>query len=216
MVILVDAYNLLNQVFTKVKHQGERRRNQLIQQLGYYQKKRLGKIKEIIVVFDAGPLGHATREVKGGITVIFSGQRSCADEWIIEYVRKNKDKEILVVTLDRKLIEACRQKNVSSMKVHDFYDIVKEEILENVVYELTNNELSGQTNKFDKNEYCKIEEFVDNKAMDILMDEYCMQIPRKDECKNDSFTGKNIRSGNPRKLSKKEKKRDSKVKKLKS
>ena len=74
MIILIDGYNLLKQVFPHIRGKLDAQRKFFVQQLGFYKHKKAKDIKDIIVVFDGGQLSHATREVWDGIVVIFSGQ----------------------------------------------------------------------------------------------------------------------------------------------
>ena len=117
MIVIIDGYNLLKQIFPGVKHTLDKQRTAFIQQLAYYKSKK-PQISEIIVVFDAGPSNHATRTVKSGIVVIFSGVKSSADNWILHFVERNKGKELLVVTLDRALKEACHTFHADTLDVY--------------------------------------------------------------------------------------------------
>ena len=63
MIIIIDGYNLLKQVFPRVKRKLDKQRKKFISQLGYYKKQKLETIKDIIVVFDGGFFNHATREI---------------------------------------------------------------------------------------------------------------------------------------------------------
>lgn len=127
MIIVVDAYNLLHQVFPHAARLPEAKLRQFIQQLGRYQKLRG---QEIVLVFDSGPLLHATREVRSGIAVVFSGQKQSADEWIVDFVERHRGKELLLVSRDRKLIEACAPFGCDAVDVVDFYRIVMQAIFE--------------------------------------------------------------------------------------
>ena len=109
MIVIIDGYNLLKQVFYKVKGKLDAQRKHFIKQLGHYKSKKGDGIKEIIVVFDGGHFRHATREIHSGIVVVFSGQKSSADQWIAEYVEKHKGKEFLLVSKDRELISKCKK-----------------------------------------------------------------------------------------------------------
>ena len=75
MILVIDGYNLLKQIFPGIKESLEKQRLQFIRQLSYYKSKKTD-IKDIVVVFDAGPSSHATREVRSGIVVVYSGQKT--------------------------------------------------------------------------------------------------------------------------------------------
>src|SRR5579862_3602860 len=101
MIIVIDGYNLLKHIFLSDKKSFEKQHQIYIRQLAYYKHKKQAEIKDMLIVFDAGPERHATREVKSGIVIIFSGQKSSADAWITDYTKRHKGQEILVVTTDK-------------------------------------------------------------------------------------------------------------------
>ena len=129
MIVVIDGYNLLKQLFPG-KNCSDKQRNIFIRQLGYYKIKKTKEIKEIIVVFDAGPFAHASREIKNGVTIIFSGQKSNADNWIIEFVERKKNEELLIITMDRRLIEACGRGGARALSSLDFYHVMQKCILD--------------------------------------------------------------------------------------
>ena len=136
MIIVIDGYNLLKAIFPRVKGKLDKQRDQLIRQLGFYKKQKSDTSKGIVLVFDGGRISRATREVRAGVVVIFSGQKMSADDWIIDYVERNQDKELMLVTRDRGLIAQCRKHNVEVLKVMDFYHIMQTRLLEGVESDL--------------------------------------------------------------------------------
>jgi predicted RNA-binding protein with PIN domain len=128
MIIIVDGYNLLKQLHPKSKENLEYHKKVLLRELGVYKKIKGEAIKDIIVVFDGGSLHHANREVHHGIVMLESGYKRSADDWIIEYVDRYTNEEILVVSMDRALCLACEQHKAFSMGVFDFARAVKEVI----------------------------------------------------------------------------------------
>jgi predicted RNA-binding protein with PIN domain len=124
MIILIDGYNLLKQIFPLKKHILDAQKNLFIQKLGAYKNHKNAQIHEIIVVFDGGASTHATRTVKYGIVILYSGIKSSADDWIIDFTTHNKTKELLVVTLDRKLRDIVQNNNADCMSVYDFYTLM--------------------------------------------------------------------------------------------
>jgi hypothetical protein len=217
LIIIIDGYNLLKQIFPKVKGKLDKQRKQFIELLGFYKKKKTKEIKEIIVVFDGGFFRHAEREIKLGVVVVFSGQKSSADEWILNYVQNNKEKQILLVSMDRELISKSNRFKVDNIKVFDFYKIIQNTVLV--------DELSGFYDKNMQDFLYKFEdkldgfqdvqdgfEHKDNKALDLLMKQYSFGI--ETVSKDDSYKELNSRKSKGQKLSKKEKTIYKKIKKL--
>ena len=213
MIIVIDGYNLLKQVFPRIKNQLEKQRQQLIHQLGYYKTQKAKTIKEIVLVFDAGPFGHATREIRSGIVIIFSGQNSCADTWIIDYIERSKSKEILLITRDRKIIESCKQSNVHSMGVFEFYDIVKNCFLEEIEQQFPTENNNGNIQKYKQIE-SNTPQNINNKALDLLMEEASLEISKDKDDEDLPNLKRRKKAGKTHTLSKKEKRRYSKIKKL--
>jgi predicted RNA-binding protein with PIN domain len=125
MIVLIDGYNFLKQIYPGIKGCLEISRDIFIKNVGQYKKHKKG-ITEIVVVFDAGPFSHAIREIKHGVCIIFSGQKSSADDWIVHYTFKHKEREIAVVSRDKALLDACNKKNTTGIDVFEFYKIMQE------------------------------------------------------------------------------------------
>ena len=212
MVIVIDGYNLLKQMFPRVKGQLDKQRHNFIKQLGVYKKCKKDSIKEIIVVFDGGLLGHATREIHSGISVIFSGQKSCADEWIIKYVNKNPSKSLIIVTLDKELIEQCKRDNVDVVNVFDFYNIVNNALREDIELNLKKS-VKYDVQKYDFDNFDNIDgdQKVKNQTLDLLMEQVAIDKYKKEK---DSLDTNERKKGKSHKMSKKDRKRYSKIKKL--
>ena len=208
MIILVDGYNLLKHLFPREKGKLDKQRDQLVRHLGFYKKRKSGGIKEIIIVFDGGRESRATREVRQGIVVIFSGQKASADDWIAKYVERTPTEDLLLVTRDRGLIARCRSPRLESISVVTFYDIVKETIFEELEEELSKEHESIKKYKHDNNHSNNHE--IQSEALDLLMS----QTPLEEYKKEDILEDKNKRKGTPRKLSKKEKKLRDRLEKL--
>ena len=212
MIVLIDGYNLLRQVFPKLRGKLDKQRKLFVKQLGIYKRIRSEGIAEIIVVFDGGLFGHASREVSGGIVVIFSGQKSSADEWIINYTQKHKGKELLLVSLDRKLKDSVKIFGCDSVDVFDFYNIVKRTVRDNDENKFSSSELYGELIKYDDGDSYLDSKFegLDNEDLDLLMDESTLNFKdgKKDIYSDETFKGKR------KKVSKKVRKLMSKLKKL--
>ena len=130
-------------------------------------------IQEIIVVFDGGEFGHASREVRSGIVIIFAGQKSNADNWILNYVEKHNGQDILLVTLDRKLTEECERFQTQSIDVFEFYNIVKNCLLENV--EPQTSDRSELQIYDDSQTLEELQTGIDRKALALLMQQASFQ-----------------------------------------
>lgn len=209
MIIVVDGYNLLKQVFPREKGKLDIHREQLIRQLGFYKKQRADKVKEIILVFDGGYQARATREIRHGVVVIFSGQKRSADEWIIDYVERNKEKEIMLVTRDREIIDTCRKYGAEPLHVVDFYDIVQSRLLELVEQEMTRDSSQATHSSATKYEHKHSARQIESEAPDLLMEQAPLDAYKKDD--EPPVERKKGKSHRP---SKDEKRRMKKIKKL--
>ncbi|MBD3231090.1 hypothetical protein GF322_00345 [Candidatus Dependentiae bacterium] len=208
LIVIVDGYNLLRAVFYKVKGKLTEQRNHFIKQLGHYKSKK-NEINEIIIVFDGGYFRHATREIHNGVVTIFAGQKSSADDWIINYIKKNKQYQILLVSRDRQLISKCENYGADAIDVEEFYELVQSSILEDVSSKQKINDL---VKKYEKNIYVDDKLNSNDKILDLLMEEtqidsFLEEKERyeKNDVKNNKKKGK---------LPKKEKKIYKKIKKL--
>jgi len=217
MIIVIDGYNLLKQIFPHVKGRIDKERNAFIRQLGYYKSKKPKDIKELIVVFDAGPFGHATREIHEGVTVMFSGQKSTADDWIIEYADSHKGMDLLVVTMDRKIIQACEKSGATTLGSLDFYGIMQSFLLDEAAQSFSTQEVMSDTKtispveKYEREEDEFLNNKIDQKALDLLMEQSSFLVGKQDDV--DLDRGKSRKSASS-KLSKKDRQLLSKVKKL--
>jgi predicted RNA-binding protein with PIN domain len=148
MVIIVDGYNLLKQLYPKNKENLELQKKMLVRKLGAYKKIKQESIKEILVVFDGGSLVHALREIHAGVVVLESGYNRSADDWIIEYTERYKNQEITIVSMDRALCVSCEKNGAFSMGVFDFIHVVNAVIKDTHHSEVPNDDLDGATHKF--------------------------------------------------------------------
>ena len=207
MILIIDGYNLLKHIYPRVKGKLGKQRDELIRQLSFYKKKRSDGIKDIVIVFDGGQWGKATREIINGVVVVFSGQNRSADDWIVDYSERNSGREMMLVSRDRELIKLCREYNVEPFGVSDFYDLLQNALLEEVKSDLSVSSSSDFVEKYDKE---SANEDIDSEALDILM----AQTSFHDYEKEDSFLEGHAKKGKSRMLSKKEKKLIKKIKKL--
>lgn len=212
MILIIDGYNLLKQIFPGVKNNLDKQKNAFIQQLAYYKAKKGADITEIIVVFDAGPATHATRTIKSGVVIIYSGIKSSADNWILHFAENNKHKDLLVISMDRALCNTCKEFDVDTMDVYEFYKILQTNILDQALQQST---MPEQTS-FEKYEPVDLEEIehssVDHTALDLLMEQSSIQMHGQ---KNDAHDKPSTdRKGKSITLSKKERRILVKLKKL--
>jgi len=206
MIILIDGYNLLKQLFTGHKQILDAQKAIFLRQLSAYKQLKIDTTLDIIIVFDGGPSTHATRLIKNGITIIQSGTKQSADDWIIDFTVRNKNKAITVVTLDRALKNATKFNNADSMDVHIFYTLMTGALQTShvsITYKTDNNLTVYENIDLDDmiNPY--------KQHADSLMTEASLFIDKKEE----TYSLK-PRAGNGQSLSKTEKQFVKKIKKL--
>ncbi|MBS1988407.1 NYN domain-containing protein [Candidatus Dependentiae bacterium] len=217
MIVVIDGYNMLRQIFPGDKGKLDPQRKYLIQQLAHYKNYKKNEISDLIIVFDAGPLHHATREVHKGVVVMFSGQQSNADEWIINYAKKNKNREVIVVTKDRGLIQECSKYHAESIDGSSFYQLVYNAIAEQsnntntLLYDEKIKKFEPIQSLYDE-EFSEAETQTNKQALDFLMQQASVFTPKKDPIVEQNTP--RSRKGAAQSLSKKEKKIYAKLKKL--
>lgn len=212
MILLIDGYNVLKQAFPGSKNVLDKQRAAFINQLAYYKLKKVATITDIVVVFDAGPLLHATREIRGGVVVIFSGQKSSADDWIAQYAEKHRNKDILLISSDRKLGDVCQRYGVKTMPAQEFYAIVRDVLSHDAEY--TNEQINQAPDlqKYGPSDYADNDDIpgYDTHTLDQLMVQACDGVPKKDVMESKVTK----QQGNAKMLSKHEKKIVGTLKKL--
>lgn len=204
MILCIDGNNFLRWCQPVKQGITETQKKNFVRQLAAYQKAK-SSINQIILVFDSGPFGHATREVHSGIVVMHSGQKSSADHWILQFVEREKGKEILLVSNDRSLNDAVCKKGGRVTNCQDFYGFLRDALggAELIVA----GSISGNLIKYQHEE--ESDEFGDRVVIDALMEQSSRRCLQKDEV---MVQKKRISSG--QKLSKLEKKTDKALKKL--
>jgi len=212
MIVVIDGYNLLKQIFPGVKGSLEKHRSLFIQQLAHYHGKKAKEISELVVVFDAGPSTHATREVKSGVVVVFSGTRSSADQWILEFVERKKGQEILVVTLDRALRKSCEQLGADTLSVYDFYTAMQRILLEEAAAVFTAKDHQVGLEKYEDLDADMWDANVGKtQALDLLMEQASVGIAKDEDGGDNRINSKRSKSYTP---SKQERRLAAKLKKL--
>ena len=210
MIVLIDGYNFLKQIYPGVKGCLEVLRDVFVKNVGRYKKQKKG-ITEIVVVFDAGPFSYAKREIKHGIGIIFSGQKSSADDWIAHYTFKHKEREIVVVSRDKALLDACNKKNTTGIDVLEFHKIMQEALSnDGILIEKKNaHDVLQKYNGFEENGGSRN---VEGEHFDDLMEIYSSNerlLKLKDN--TEKVDDRKIKRN---KLSKKNRQKNKKIKKL--
>ncbi len=124
MIIVIDGYNVLKQSLKKIEI-ADQAKNQFIAQLNRYGKK---KNHAIVVVFDGGMSIWPDTEKIGIVTVVHSGTRESADDYIKRYLDEHKNKELLLVSTDRAIGQHAWDLGIESLDAIDFYMLLQEEI----------------------------------------------------------------------------------------
>jgi predicted RNA-binding protein with PIN domain len=188
MIVIIDGYNLLKLIHGP--NVSEMQRSACANLLGRYVKKRQHKV---IMVFDAGPCIYPMQEKKHGITVIYSGSFQSADDTIVKFVQDNAQKEILVISADRELLQQVEQLKAHTLEPLVFYAKVREVCTVSDKTEAV--QADGSVIKFtimyDDENYADVDE--------IMYEAAYMKIPEKD---NSDYTSSSIKKND---LSKKEK-----------
>ena len=123
MIIVIDAYNMLRSVPPHGRTVTESERKQFLDQLANYAKK---KGHKVVVVFDAGPYEWPHKERHKGVYTIYSGVHRSADDYIKEYLEKQKTGDLLLVSSDRDVIQWAQHLSIPSIGAFHFYQLVQE------------------------------------------------------------------------------------------
>lgn len=121
MIILIDAYNFIKSISAH-KFVDDRVIQSWIVTFQNYMKLRGNKI---ILVFDAGPFFYQTRDVHGGVEVIYAGHEKTADDVLKIWIERNAGQDILLVTSDRQIRDHALNLSVVSISSQDFYKVFK-------------------------------------------------------------------------------------------
>lgn len=189
MKVIIDAYNVLHQV-VKHDHIGQQERKHFINQLNAYAKKK-GNV--VVVVFDGGPFLFPSTSHYKGMTIIYSGPKDSADAMILRYIKEHVEHAMVLVSSDRELCRAAQYYHVESIDAKDFYYNIMEPDQKSL------SKVKEQAIKTGKAE----------SVVDILM----MQVSVKKKLEDIEDPALDRRSP-ANKLSKKERKRMHKIKKL--
>lgn len=117
MLLLLDGYNILK----KIKHPSfisDAERKNFIKKLNNYAHQ---KKLSLLVVFDGGPFVWPLQEKISAMTsVVYSGTRQSADDYIKNYIEQHKNNDILLISSDRELITHARRNSINSLDSHTF------------------------------------------------------------------------------------------------
>ncbi len=207
MILLIDAYNILKRIYSG-QYISESQKGMFVNQIiKYCSLGGTNKNLKAIIVFDAGGNTYPDIESRANVTVVHSGSRINADDYIKEYIEKNRNKaEFLLVSSDRELKKYAQKFNIESVGGYEFYQMVTQN-------EHENKNLSTKKIKIIKKELLEDEEGSENSELDKLMERSAGIKFEKidlDEIENSAST----RSSNSKRPSKQDRKLLKIVKKL--
>lgn len=192
MKLIIDGYNLIKNIEPH-EHISENRRLEFINRLIRYARK---KNIKIVIVFDGGDFSFpSTEKADKLVKVYYSGYKETADEVIKDYIDKHKEKGFMLVSTDNELRSYAKLHGIESLSSADFNKILSEAEGTSVNVLKSNDTLHKTTSQ-------------ENPELDILMEEASKKIIKKQE---DVEKG---RESSGFKLSKKERQKKQKLKKL--
>lgn len=123
MIIVIDAYNVLKRVIaTEISH---REREQFISQMGKYARR---KGHAVVIVFDGGDSSRPEVTNRNYTQVVYAGYKMSADDYIQEYIQKNRHKELVLVSSDRVLCSWADAHGIASIDSALFYSILQQKV----------------------------------------------------------------------------------------
>ena len=93
MILLIDGYNLIKNVLG-VSSITSKDKSDFIRKLDSYAKQ---KNHKVILVFDGGGYSFPFTEKIGLVKVIYSGYKQSADDFIKNYIKENKNQNLLLL-----------------------------------------------------------------------------------------------------------------------
>ncbi|MBA3751567.1 NYN domain-containing protein [Candidatus Dependentiae bacterium] len=186
MNIVIDGYNMIKQVLKKVMI-SEKEREQFLTRLDSYARR---KNHTLHVIFDGGPYDRPTREKRKGLTVVYSGRKSSADDVIKSYIEEKLLSVMLIVTTDRHLNAFARNHGLDSIDSIDFYAFM--------------NDVSMPVLGFKKapGKAHKLNELEESTELDTLMQEGSSVLFYKDEENEEAYDASKKKSRHEKKIQK--------------
>jgi uncharacterized protein len=119
MPYLIDGHNLIGQL-PDISLDDPNDEAMLVQKLsGFVARTR----KKVVVVFDGGLPGGASRLSTSGVKVVFASHLSNADKIIIERVQKSTNpKNWIVVSSDNEVLSVARRYQMQTVRSTEFVD----------------------------------------------------------------------------------------------
>lgn len=108
MLIIIDGYNLLKQLYT-CNQISLKERKLFIQDLQRYAIK---KNHEIQLVFDGGSTSFMVKEYYQKVTVIYPGIGKSADDYIIDYCNDHFYTMMIVISSDKAMLKQIENKHL--------------------------------------------------------------------------------------------------------
>lgn len=195
MILLIDAYNLLKQLFGK--EISDMQRVAYIGILNAYAKI---KHHSIVLVFDGGLFDYSIREKQGNILSIDAGRNRTADEVIMEYIDEHKAQDMILVSSDRELTNYASKHGIVAVDSPVFDKYVRQALEKSQEKMVPTLQKAHKIHPEDKDE-----------ELDVLMQEASQMVVQKPE---DDAAHKQVSRRKGAVLSKKERKIMSKLKKL--
>src|ERR1700735_5565234 len=117
MIIVLDSYNILKQVFAPDQVHEAVRKSFINKLIKYAHEKN----HYMVIVFDGGPHKFPHKAVGKKIEVIYVGTLQTADDYIKDYIQKHQSKDLLLVTSDRELVQFAGRYQVQVVPGDTFY-----------------------------------------------------------------------------------------------
>ncbi len=181
MIVFVDGYNVMKIIFSGRGEQFHKEKNLFIKSIGAYLHEKKASITQLIIFFDGGGSVHMTREVKNSVVIMHAGTRMSADDAMVEAVEKYRQKELVVVTNDRKLIARIHAiySNAIFMESEAFWELVCKTMGQSKVQHKKNIVSNNGPKKLEQ--YDDIDTQNISGELDLLMSMASMMIPEKNE-----------------------------------
>ena len=199
MIIVLDSYNILKQIFAPDQVHEAARRSFINKLIKYAHEKN----HYMVIVFDGGPHKFPHKTVGKKIEVVYVGTLQTADDYIKTYIQEHQSKDLLLVTSDRELANFAGRYQVQVLQGDIFYGYLDSAHAKKQVVE---------QKKPQNNQAIKLAE-EDDQELDALMYGTPV-IPEKVKKEYDEQRDYNNRQSQHHTASKKERKLNRKLKKL--